>query len=441
MIGKICRILRLRERTEPADEPMRKSKPRRSSPATVRTGAASDSQRVRPGVCTTAGRASTTAERGPDPRRNAAPQAGSGQRAGLQQEQPLQEREPARADRPAGHAAIEVAQASTSVGGSDDWRRMVDRLPIGAVSFAAGEVHMNRAAELLTGYDRDELSTEEAWFTKLYGRRAPRILKRHQKGWREGFPEPATVTIRRKDGTKRAFEFRAARYDDAAIAVMQDVTESQELQRQVLDLVNDEQRVVGQELHDTVLQDLAGLGLLAATLAEQLPRESAARQRADKLSAGLARANQTVHQLAEGLVPLAIDAGDLQSALELLVARTRESSGLSCRLSCDPGVSIDDKTAHELYRVAQEAVSNIVRHARARSVTIGLHEHDGIITLEVLDDGIGVDDQATPAAGLGRQIMKYRCNLIGGTCSIARRAEGGTRVRCMVPHHAAGDAP
>lgn len=208
----------------------------------------------------------------------------------------------------------------------------------------------------------------------------------------------------------------------------------------MLDLVNDEQRVVGQELHDTVLQDLAGLGLLAASLARQLPVESATRQRADKLAAGLARVNQTVQQLADGLVPLAVDAGDLQSALELLAARTRESSGLSCHLACDPRLSIDDTTAHELYRVAQEAVSNIIRHARARTVSIRLQERDGTVMLEVLDDGIGIDDQAGPGTGLGRQIMKYRCSRIGGTCSIGRRIEGGTRVRCMVPHRTAGTA-
>lgn len=130
------------------------------------------------------------------------------------------------------HRVREVVRAGTAVGGSDHWRRMVDGLPIGAVFFAAGEVHMNRTAEILTGYEPHELSTEEAWFTKLYGRRAPRMLARHRKGWQRNFPEPITVTIRRKDGTKRTVEFRAARHDDAAIAVMQDVTERQELQRQ-----------------------------------------------------------------------------------------------------------------------------------------------------------------------------------------------------------------
>jgi signal transduction histidine kinase len=90
--------------------------------------------------------------------------------------------------------------------------------------------------------------------------------------------------------------------------------------------------------------------------------------------------------------------------------------------------------ALHLYRIAQEAVTNAIRHAKANDIHIRLEAKDQELTLQVLDDGIGIDDQRDRHQGLGLRIMEHRCELVGGTFSVRRRDAGGTALMCTVPN-------
>ena len=236
-----------------------------------------------------------------------------------------------------------------------------------------------------------------------------------------------------------------------------DISERKELQKQVLEISVNEQLRIGQELHDGTQQELTGITLLAGTLLEILNEAPA--QRADdksvwvfdqssykqlcdismKLSQRLAETNRHVWQLAHGIMPVQIDSEGLRSALNELATLTNELKQISCQFNCSSQIPVANNTAAtHLFRIAQEAVNNALRHGRANQILISLKQTDGHLILEVHDNGVGFDPAALPrnpsvseTHGMGLRIMEYRAGMIGGTLHVERSAMGGTSVRCV----------
>jgi len=202
----------------------------------------------------------------------------------------------------------------------------------------------------------------------------------------------------------------------------------------VLEIAASEQRRIGQDLHDGAGQELTGLAMLAAQLSEDLSALKLAQAAAaDKIVRGLEEALDHVRALARGLVPVEVDAEGLMAALAELAARTDELGGVRCDFRCDEPVSIgDNQTATQLYRLAQEAVTNALKHSRARKIVIELNAAENIVTLSVADDGQGVPDLFSPNVGSGLRIMRYRAELIGAEFRLARNEPRGTIVACTV---------
>src|SRR5262249_52953947 len=161
------------------------------------------------------------------------------------------------------------------------------------------------------------------------------------------------VSLMRKDGMQRAVELNGSSADGIEIITLQDVTERRALQRQVLDIASDEQRRVGQELHDVVLQDLTGLGLLADAARNNVPPSGPAHELMGKLVGGLRRLNVKVRALCEGLVPLEIEVDDLTTALHALAESTGRAHGLTIGVEAEELTGIDGRVAHQLYRIVQ----------------------------------------------------------------------------------------
>ena len=250
---------------------------------------------------------------------------------------------------------------------------------------------------------------------------------------------PREFRARRKNGSE--FPIQLSVSEIAALGlftgVVRDISEQRKLQEDILRIAAAEQRRIGEELHDTTQQELAGLGLLAQNLADMLDRSGADKESAlaAKIAAGIARTNRHVRTLAHGLVPVPVDAEGLMTALADLARRTETEHGIACHFICDEPVRIaDDNIALQLYRIAQEAVANASKHAKAGSISIHLECTDGRLQVDVQDDGIGIGSEGIRSSGgLGLRIMEHRCGLIGGTLSVRRRESGGTLIRCMVP--------
>jgi len=216
------------------------------------------------------------------------------------------------------------------------------------------------------------------------------------------------------------------------------VIERKAFQDRLLTLSEDEQRRIGQELHDDVGQELTGLALHVETLEEMLPETAGPlRQLVEKISRAIARIRGKIRNLSRGLVPMEIDAPALETALEGLALQMSESKGIKCTYRALGRIRVTSRrTATQLYRIAQEAVCNAAKHSQAGNVDIELASDSGAAVLEVRDDGQGLLAERQTTAGKGMQIMRYRAGLIGGTLTVESLPRGGTRVRCHLPKNA-----
>lgn len=216
------------------------------------------------------------------------------------------------------------------------------------------------------------------------------------------------------------------------VLVFNDLTSRRNLENQISQASEREQRRIGQDLHDGICQHLAGVAFAAGTLQSELERMNLPKQ-AEKVSeiGGLVREGiQQTKDLARGLYPMGIEEG-LDVALGSLASTTRERLGIRCiyRQTGD-GFKLDPTTAGHLYRIAQEALTNAVLHARPDNVVIHLSRDVDNLTLEVSDDGIGLGSSRNPERGIGLQIMRYRANLVGARLEFISHDGGGTRICC-----------
>jgi PAS domain S-box-containing protein len=243
-------------------------------------------------------------------------------------------------------------------------------------------------------------------------------------------------------GGRRPVESRAVPLRDeegsviAVLSVTRDVSELRMLSREIIEASNREQERFSHDLHDGLGQELTGIALLLKGLQSRLARPTAelGRELADILDLVNA-AVQSTRLLAHGLSPVAIERGGLAVALRELVARVRTTSGL--RMSFTSRGWRDDlldmTTRLHLYRIAQESLNNVLRHADARQATVTLAMSRAAATLRIADDGKGVDAQATSASGLGLKIMGYRAQMIGARLGVVPRDDGGTVVTVVCP--------
>jgi PAS domain S-box-containing protein len=210
------------------------------------------------------------------------------------------------------------------------------------------------------------------------------------------------------------------------------VVERKRLQEGYTEAVWQQQRRIAHELHDTLGQELTGLGFLTQTLAESLEgKEEAATVR--KVKEGIGRALDRIRGMAKGVLPVELDAEGLMSALTQLAASVESATGIPCRFECRSQVLVDDnQTALHLYRIAQEAVTNAVKHARPGRVELSLESTPDGVWLRVEDDGKGIAE-TPPTEGSGLRIMKYRAAAIGAGLRVEKLEGSGTRVTCLLP--------
>jgi signal transduction histidine kinase len=203
---------------------------------------------------------------------------------------------------------------------------------------------------------------------------------------------------------------------------------------QMADLVWREQQGLLHTLHDSLGQTLTALGMLSAGLRHQLiGTNQGAADTAQQVAKQAQVALDQVRQLSRGLFPGDVDAQGLLPALRELASTTEAFHKITVQVVGDiPDAIQDTRVATQMYRIAQEAVTNAVKHARATTIWIELGESDSVATLRVRDDGIGIPDAVTRDDGLGLRIMRYRATAIGGQFSIAALPGGGTLVVCSL---------
>lgn len=245
------------------------------------------------------------------------------------------------------------------------------------------------------------------------------------------------------------FSDRVAHPERAITEVMVDVglqlgrvIERAEFEEHLLTVADDTLRNIAQEIHDDVGQELTALGLFAETLAEAVaPAASRAGKLAAAVLAGVGRTHEKVRRLCHGLLPRELEEGLLANALEQLAATTSDNARLRCKFDCaHPDPVFDSHISLHLYRIAQEAVSNALRHGGAGNIAIGLDWQDGETVLAIEDDGKGLSCEGLMTEGMGQRTMRYRAGLIGGRLAVGPGPTRGTRVECRLATAATVDS-
>lgn len=245
------------------------------------------------------------------------------------------------------------------------------------------------------------------------------------------------------DGSVRWFTFTHVPLRDhgsvsGLVCTVQEVTNRRELEQEILEISNREQRRLGSDLHDGLGQELTGLSLLLKGLEVQVSREAPQyTSQITKITDLLARAIQSTRSLARGLAPVNLERGGLPEALKHLAARCTDMYSLQCTFGngSQKLPDLEEGAATHLYRIAQEATTNAARYARARSIAIDLRSTARKLQLSIADDGIGLSaGLAQGRPGMGLKIMEYRARMLGGTINFEEPGPG-TRIVLSAPLH------
>lgn len=245
------------------------------------------------------------------------------------------------------------------------------------------------------------------------------------------------VVGRRKDGTTFPLDLSVSEIDRQGrfAGVLRDLSERRALEWRLAESQLEERRYMARELHDEVGGHMTGISLLAQSLHDELARAaSPLAPRVQDLVDNIGEAHQRLRGVIRGLMPVDDIPEGLMAALHDLSVRAETLSGVPCAFRCDPPVHVSDVgTAKHLFRIAQEAVNNAVRHARASMIEITLEEVPEHLVVMVTDNGVGPGRLDRTHTGIGLAGMQQRAHLLGGDCSIRPQPQGGTLVRCWVP--------
>jgi PAS domain S-box-containing protein len=266
-----------------------------------------------------------------------------------------------------------------------------------------------------------------------------------QERLRSGLPDGAhfldEISTYQTAQGERVGEWRVGPVQDKSgktthwLIIFRDITERKRLEREILEISDQERRRIGQDLHDGLCQHLAGIELMSQVLEQKLAAKSKTdAARVGDISRHVRDAISQTRSLARGLSPVTLESEGLASALQELAANTEKMFGITCRvLAPQAGHVRAPAVETHLYRIAQEAVSNAIKHGKAREVLIQLEATAERTLLSVTDDGAGIPEPPPRTGGMGLRIMDYRAGMIGGALSIQRNPRTGTTVRCSVP--------
>ncbi len=211
--------------------------------------------------------------------------------------------------------------------------------------------------------------------------------------------------------------------------------ERKRLEQALVFVAEEQAHTIGQELHDNLGQQIAAIGYQARALEKQIlsdGNEGMATSAASIASQAQIAVIQ-IKQIAQGLLPFELEANGLIPALQNLATRIATTYSIDCDFSSTDDIVIhDNNLALNLYRIAQEAANNAIRHGKAQHLDIALTANEGILSLSIRDDGtgfVGIDTSHKTISGMGIKIMQYRAKQLGAKLEFLPRSEGGTEVR------------
>ncbi|NIT59907.1 MAG: PAS domain S-box protein [Aliifodinibius sp.] len=303
----------------------------------------------------------------------------------------------------------------------------------------------NHSASRMFGYSEEELIDENVNIlipepqntTENYVKRYFETEGKHANGYRR------EMVGQRKDGSTFPVELSVSEVEwegnKLFTGVINDISERRRLEREILRISEEERRNLGQDLHDGLGQMLTGIHLISKNLAQKL--ESKGIPDSDKvqeISDLVKEADEYAKALAHGMVNVDFKEEGLEAALEQLTKQIEKLFDVNCSVHNKGRISLSNNMqGMHLYRIAQESISNAVKHGKANNITIDLKKENGSLQLSVKDDGIGFTEsqKKKKKPGMGINIMRYRASILSGRIEIFETEDKQTKVVCTIPYN------
>ena len=345
---------------------------------------------------------------------------------------------------------VQAAQALSKSRERLDLALAASNLGMWDTDLSTGELVVDERWASMLGYSIDEIEPYTiAWDSLIHPddlSRVERIRSRHVDGLTESFQ--VDYRLRTKLGvwkwvrsrgrvTQRAQDGEPLRLS----GTLRDITERKAMEREVVESTAAEQRRIGQDLHDGIGGELTGIGFMTQGLVHDLRTLGLVEaDAAEKIGVELDRVIEQVRLLSHGLNPVDVDRLGLNVALENLATRTTKLHRIACEFRSKTLVEMEDNfVADHLYRIAQEAVTNSVKHGDPLHISVTLECNNNRLTLKVIDDGIGIEEQDGSSQGIGLRNMHYRAGLIGADLRVEPGEQGGTLVSCCLTSDRIGE--
>jgi signal transduction histidine kinase len=218
-------------------------------------------------------------------------------------------------------------------------------------------------------------------------------------------------------------------------ALRRQMDERKRLEAELLDSAERERKRIGIDLHDELGQLMQGLSLRLKSLEirwDSKSPEVAAEAR--KLQELLSKAMDHAHNVAKGLATMDWKGDNLGEALSALATKARSTFGISCRCRVDGALGLlPERTIQELYKIAQESLTNAIKHGHCKRVDFHLNANRSSLTLTIKNDGVPFPDDIGSSERMGLHIMRYRASVINARLEIRANGKNGTLVACRLP--------
>lgn len=246
---------------------------------------------------------------------------------------------------------------------------------------------------------------------------------------REKFPYKEELRLHRLAMARVIFECEKLRQ------TVREIVNRKIMRKTVLEISERERQRIGRDLHDGLGQHLHGVSFLAALLEKNLREDRSRRAlEARQLKEYILDSLDLTRSLAHGLQPVESSPEGLMAGLNELAKRTSKLFRIDCRFDCPADVLVQRHgAAIHLYRIAQEALNNAVKHGKPTRIYIRLEIETPRIVLRVCDNGVGIRRANRNGHGMGLQIMRYRADALNGLLSLKKPPRGGTEMFCAVP--------
>jgi signal transduction histidine kinase len=230
-------------------------------------------------------------------------------------------------------------------------------------------------------------------------------------------------------------QHRTAELKSANAKLHAAIAERRRLENELLEITEKERRRIALDLHDDLGQKLSGIALMTKGLELKLARQKTQEsQDAARIHELVQDAMSHASDLARDLATLDLAEKNLPAALGDLATHAREIFRISCRFTAEGVVPpLEPNVVMQLYKIAQEAVTNAIKHGKAKRVGISLANGGEQLVLTIQNNGLPFPDLRGHSTGMGLRIMNYRANLIGASLQVKGTGPHGTLVTCSLP--------